>query len=352
MSSEYKEIFASLAPFSSIVLLTNTTLASLYPQILERMQGYVQVPFHVVVVADGEDYKTLATYEFILYKLLNLDLDRSSLFISFGGGVIGDLGGFVAATFLRGIRFVQMPTSLLAMVDASVGGKVAVNMPQGKNLIGVFYPPNAVVTDLSLLRLLPEREFASGMAEVVKHAMIRDESYLQLLENNIVGIMGKEPSILIEMVSRSIAIKADVVESDEKELGERAILNFGHTIAHALEARQNYLGLRHGEAVAIGMISALLLSMDSFPLELESVERIVRLLDGFHLPIWSPTLIEDELLPLMLLDKKKEKGIVKFVLLEKIGKASFGHEVEEAKLRSILQRHFRKYAPDSRRHIV
>jgi len=284
-------------------------------------------PIHRIVLPPGEVQKSLATAGRIHQQMAKAGLDRKSALYAVGGGVITDLGGFVASTYMRGIRVHLFPTTLLGQVDAAIGGKTAVNLPQGKNLVGTFYQPASVFCDPSVLKTLPPREYVSGLGEVVKYGIIRDAELFATIEKNIEGIRSRDPGVLDEIVYRCVAIKADVVTKDEKESGERAILNYGHTIGHALEAAGGYKLLQHGEAVSIGMEAEAILSMELgiAPLELLAAQN--RLLKLCGLPTRVKKMPEKKVLAALKLDKKNVSGRTRFVLPEAIGKVRWGVEV-------------------------
>ncbi|MEI8139511.1 MAG: 3-dehydroquinate synthase [bacterium] len=290
------------------------------------------------VVPAGEETKSLKWVEFLYEQAASAGLDRNSIIIALGGGMVGDLAGFVAATYLRGVRFVQIPTSLLALVDSSVGGKTGVNLTQGKNLVGAFYQPIEVDADLDLLKTLPQREYVSGLAEVVKYGVIWDASFFHLLEKNTNELLRRDPGLLESVIARCCEIKAEVVAMDEREIGPRAILNFGHTLGHALEKVGGYGRWLHGEAVAMGMHYAAHLSsrVEGFP-SADAV-RVSKLLQALGLPTrlekdaimaW-PTLRDA-----MLSDKKTLKNRPRFVLSQKLGAAVVGCEVEDPLLEEV-----------------
>lgn len=333
----WPELFSALGDFSRIAVLSNEVIFKLYPDIFTSLQRYSSELMLLNALPDGEEQKSMSRFESLLEELISYQLDRHAILLCIGGGVVGDLGGFVAASYLRGIRFVQMPTTLLAAVDASVGGKVAVNSPQGKNLIGAFYQPAAVWTDLNFFHTLEERDYLSGVAEVVKHALIGDYRLLNFLFNESQSVLRRDEQATRTMVERSIILKSRVVAEDEKESGLRAILNFGHTVAHAIEALQSYQGLRHGEAVAVGMITALILSQRKYAWPEKDLEEIISLFQKLNLPLWSKGLNIDAIVDKFRFDKKREKGIVKFVLLPEIGKASYGHIVDDYEIKSVLE---------------
>ena len=291
-----------------------------------------------VTVAAGETAKSLKTVQACYDQLAGHRLERKSFIVALGGGVVGDLGGFVAATYLRGIGFVQVPTTLLAQVDSSVGGKVGVNLKSGKNLVGAFYQPRLVLCDLNALRTLPDREYRSGLAEVIKYGIIYDAALFARLESDMPKLLEREPETLGQAVARCCEIKAEVVGQDEIETGMRAILNFGHTIGHALEACSHYGKYLHGEAISIGQVAAARLSSQLTGLPEEHVQRITRLFQRAGLPTALKTTAAQraKLVAAMQLDKKVAAGQVKFVLARNIGQVEFGHKVPADLLETVL----------------
>ncbi len=303
---------------SSNLIISNETVAPLYLQALKDSVDDSNV--HALILPDGERFKTLEYWSQIMDKLVDIRASRDTTLITLGGGVIGDMGGFAAASYMRGIRFIQVPTSLLAQVDASVGGKTGFNHPQGKNLIGAFHQPASVLVDIKTLATLPEREFSAGMAEVIKIAAIRDADFLHWLESNSANINARNAETLISMIQRSIANKADVVSADEREAGVRALLNFGHSFAHALETMTDYKTYLHGEAVAIGMMVATRLSEQKGLCATGLSDRLGALLQSFGLPLNMPDNAQPgEILELMKLDKKVLAGSHRLILLEAAG---------------------------------
>ncbi|MGA9574908.1 MAG: 3-dehydroquinate synthase, partial [Lysobacterales bacterium] len=303
---------------SPVLIVSNETVAPLY---LDSLAGSLAgADTHTLILPDGEIYKTAGQWSRIIDKLVEMRATRDSTLFTLGGGVIGDMGGFAAATYMRGIRFIQAPTSLLAQVDASVGGKTGFNHPQGKNLIGAFHQPGAVLIDIETLETLPAREFSAGLAEVVKIAAVRDEEFLRWLETNHAEIMARAPDALTSMITRSVANKARVVAEDEREAGLRALLNFGHSFAHALETLTNYRLYLHGEAVATGMMVASRLSEFRGLCEPGFSERLGKLLKSFDLPLELPANISaDEILEAMKLDKKVIAGLTRLILVKSAG---------------------------------
>ncbi len=271
----------------------------------------------------SEGHKNLATVQSLYHKLLDEHLERRSPVIALGGGIVGDTGGFVAASYLRGVPFIQCPTTLLAMVDASVGGKVGINMPQGKNLIGAFHQPVLVVIDTDTLNTLPKRDFICGLAECVKHGLIRDPELFDWIDQNINAILAQDSATLVELIERNVRIKAAVVMEDEKEAGVRAHLNFGHTFAHAIEAGTEYGRYLHGEAVSLGMVAAARLAAASGRCDSTVVDRLVALLKKTGLPTQANDLpTNDKLMSIMQSDKKVADGQVRLVLPDQLGKVS------------------------------
>ena len=281
------------------------------------------------VVKAGEESKNLETVRQLYTQALTAGLDRSSLIVALGGGMVGDVAGFTAATFMRGIRLVQIPTTLLAMVDSGVGGKTGVNLPEGKNLVGAFHQPAEVVADLSFLDTLPKREYVSGLAEVVKYGVIWDADLFRKLEAQADKLLDRDPAVLEAVVARCCAVKAEIVAMDERETGVRAILNFGHTLAHAVEASAGYGAWLHGEAVAAGMVFACDLSVARKSLGEHERERIAGLLTRLGLPVRVGGIAWADLKAVMQTDKKARRGSPRFVLVERIGGAVWGCDVPE-----------------------
>lgn len=303
---------------STVLIVSNTTVAPLYLDTLVNSLPGANV--HSLVLPDGESFKTLEYWSQIIDKLVEIRATRDATIFTLGGGVIGDMGGFAAASYMRGINFVQIPTSLLAQVDASVGGKTGFNHSQGKNLVGAFHQPTAVLVDIDTLKTLPPREFSAGLAEVVKIAAIRDAGFLHWLEENAAAIMAREPEVLTSMIKHSIANKAAVVAEDERESGVRALLNFGHTFAHALETLTDYRQYLHGEAVAIGMMVAGKLSEIRGLCEAGFSERLGNLLQSFNLPLDLPGKLDPaDILETMKLDKKVIAGSARLILVKSAG---------------------------------
>lgn len=290
-------------------------------------------------VEAGETSKSLDCFGKILERAVFCGLDRKSLIVALGGGVVGDLAGFAAASYLRGVSFLQIPTSLLAMVDSSVGGKTGINLTQGKNLVGAFYQPLAVSINLDTLDTLPEREYLSGLAEVVKYGVIYDADFFGLVEQEQQALRMRDKHVLEQVIGRCCEIKADVVAQDEKEGGVRAILNYGHTLGHAIETVLGYGALLHGEAVSIGMVYANELSREVCGLSAESCQQVTSLLQNLGLPVGlSDDPGWDLLRKVMSTDKKAQRGLPKFVLVPQVGEARFGCEVPEDLLRQAYER--------------
>lgn len=303
------------------IVVTNTTVAPLYGAgvVAALKERHAQV--HQVVLPDGEAHKDWQTLQLIFDELLRLGCDRKTVLYALGGGVVGDITGFAAACYMRGVPFVQLPTTLLAQVDSSVGGKTAINHPLGKNMIGAFYQPLRVIADLDTLRTLPKREVAAGLAEVIKYGPIADEAFFEWTERHADELVGLQPQALAHAVRRSCEIKADVVGQDERESGLRAILNFGHTFGHAIEAGLGFGHWLHGEAVGCGMVMAATLSMRLGLIEPAYAERVRRLVERVRLPTRAPDLGRERWLDLMRVDKKAEDGQIRYVLIESPGRA-------------------------------
>ncbi|TDF36645.1 3-dehydroquinate synthase [Alteromonadaceae bacterium M269] len=318
-----------------VVVVSNQTVADLYADKLGTILG--QVKYDLILMPDGEQYKNLQTFEQVIGELLTLGAGRDTILIALGGGVVGDLTGYVAASFQRGIPFIQIPTTLLAQVDSSVGGKTAVNHPLGKNMIGAFYQPKAVVIDTTTLSTLPDREFAAGMAEVIKYGIIYDLAFFEWLEQNKQKLMDKDPDALAYAISRSCEIKAEIVALDERESGIRALLNLGHTFGHAIEAEQGYGNWLHGEAVAAGMILAAKASEAKEWLEASETRRIVDLLSVFELPLDKPEGMGfTAFMKHMRHDKKVAAGQIRFILPQGLGKAVVTSDLSESLLTELL----------------
>lgn len=314
-----------------VLLLSDSNVDPLHGNRVAAQYATGDVTVERVVVPAGESSKALDRVAPLYEKAVTCGLDRSGLIVALGGGVVGDLGGFFAATYLRGVRYVQVPTSLLAMVDSSVGGKTGVNLPQGKNLVGAFYQPIEVVIDLDTLQTLPAREYISGLAEVVKYGVIWDAALFRLLEENVPGLIDRDAALMADVVAQCCTIKAEVVAMDEHDMGMRAILNFGHTYAHALEKASAYGTLLHGEAVAIGMVYAADLSARHKGLPAEDADRLRRLLQALGLPVRLPgaDLPWDAVRGAMGVDKKTLHGTPRFVLAQQLGKVAIGCAVPE-----------------------
>ena len=316
------ETWAATPDAASALIVTNDVVAPLYQGILvEKLrQRYPQV--HTVVLPDGEEHKDWQTLNLIFDALLQHGCDRNTVIFALGGGVAGDMAGFAAASYMRGVPFVQVATTLLAQVDSSVGGKTAINHPLGKNMIGAFYQPRQVICDLDTLRTLPMRELSAGLAEVIKYGPISDLEFLSWIEQNIDALMARDPAALTHAVVRSCEIKAWVVGQDEREQGLRAILNFGHTFGHAIEAGLGYGQWLHGEAVGCGMVMAAQLSQRLGGVDAAFVERLTALIRLAGLPVTGPRLGADRYLELMRVDKKAQAGAIKFVVIDRPGHAA------------------------------
>jgi 3-dehydroquinate synthase len=319
-----------------VAIITNTTVAPLYLDILQSTLKAHGVDALAVVLPDGEEYKNAETMGLIYDALLRNRCERSTPLIALGGGVIGDMTGFAAATYLRGVPFIQIPTTLLAQVDSSVGGKTGINHPLGKNMIGAFYQPQVVLADIATLDSLPDRELSAGLAEVIKYGLIRDLPFFEWLEQNVLRLRARHADSLQYAVARSCQNKAEVVAADEREAGERALLNLGHTFGHAIETGMGYGKWLHGEAVAAGTVLAADLSRRMGWIGESDVERIRDLFRRAGAPVVAPNLGTDRYMTLMGLDKKVSGGKLRFVLLQAIGKAVVSGDASDTLIRETL----------------
>ncbi len=325
-------------PAADLLLVSNTVVGPLYADALKAA-----LPDRRIVdvrLPDGEQHKTLDNVARVLDVMVTNRLRRDCLVLALGGGVVGDLAGFTAACYQRGVAFAQLPTTLLAQVDSSVGGKTGVNHPGGKNLIGAFHQPSVVITDTRTLSSLPPREFRAGLAEVVKYGLAFDEKFLQWLEAHAEKLLALDPEALAHAIHRSCEIKAEVVRRDEREQGDRALLNLGHTFGHAIETATGYTQWLHGEAVALGLVIAADLSQRLGHLTPQDAERARRLIERFGLPVTPPRIGAEQALSLMGMDKKVKAGRIRLVLLERLGAARFTAEYPDDALAATLSAQF------------
>jgi 3-dehydroquinate synthase len=330
------ELIAGSLRHKRVAIITNVTVAPLHLAPLKHALESAGVDVAVITLPDGESHKNWETLNRIYDALIEHRCERGAALIALGGGVIGDLAGFAAATYRRGVPYIQVPTTLLAQVDSAVGGKTAINHPAAKNMIGAFYQPLLVISDTDTLATLPGREYAAGLAEVIKYGLIRDPKFFDWLEANIARLAGREPEALAYAIERSCANKAEVVVLDEREEGPRALLNFGHTFGHAIEAGTGYGTWLHGEAVAAGMVLALRLSQRLGLVAENEVKRATAVLKAAGLPAKAPDLGLERYLELMGHDKKVEGGRLRFVLLRRIGEAFVSDSVSPAALADVL----------------
>lgn len=336
---ERADLILPALPQKKAAIVTNTTVAPLY---LERLRNALEkqgVACIEIVLPDGERYKDWETLNKIYDALLESRCERNTTIVALGGGVIGDISGFAAATYLRGVPFIQIPTTLLAQVDSSVGGKTAINHPLGKNMIGAFYQPRLVLADIGTLNTLPDRELKAGIAEVIKYGLIRDLPFFLWLEENIEKLLDRDPEALSYAISRSCMNKAEVVARDERESGERALLNLGHTFGHAIENAMGYGNWLHGEAVAAGTVLAARLSQALGMLKQTDVARLTGLFERSGLPTKAPEIGLERYLQLMELDKKVEDGKMRFIVLDGIGRALVRSDIPKAALSKALEIH-------------
>ena len=331
--------YSALPAASSVLIVSNTTVGPLYAERLKIALSAKYANVHTVILPDGEVYKTWQTLNLIFDALLQHSCDRKTILFALGGGVVGDMTGFAAASYMRGVPFVQVPTTLLAQVDSSVGGKTGINHPMGKNMIGAFYQPLKVVCDLDTLKTLPQRELSAGMAEIIKYGPIADLDFLAWIETHMNALMSSDPTALAHAVKRSCEIKACVVGQDEREAGLRAILNFGHTFGHAIEAGLGYGEWLHGEAVGCGMVMAAHLSQQLGGVDAAFVQRLTQLIQSAGLPVKGPLLSDADnagrYLELMRVDKKAEGGAIKFVVIDGPGSAAI-RSAPDALVRQVI----------------
>lgn len=326
----------ALAP-GRVVVVTNTTVGPLYAKALQAQLHALGREAVVITLPDGEEYKTWEHLNTIFDGLMGHRIERGETLVALGGGVIGDMAGFAAACYQRGMRFVQVPTTLLSQVDSSVGGKTAINHPLGKNMIGAFYQPAAVVIDIDLLGTLPDRELSAGLAEVIKYGCILDLEFFQWLEANMDALLGRDAMALAHAIYRSCELKAQVVAGDERESGQRAILNFGHTFGHAIEAGLGFGTWLHGEAVGCGMVLASDLSQRLGGIDAAMRDRIVALIARAKLPVDPPDWPAQQYLQWMSHDKKSKAGRVRYVVLRSMGEATI-EPVDDALVTEVLQK--------------
>ena len=331
-----RDLFTQAIRGRRVMIVTNETVAPLYLQRLQQtLDGY---QLDACVLPDGEAYKTLDSFGQIMTALLEGGHGRDTTIVALGGGVIGDLAGFAAASYQRGVAFIQIPTTLLSQVDSSVGGKTGVNHPLGKNMIGAFYQPKAVIIDTDCLASLPRRELSAGLAEVVKYGIIWDAEFFAWLESNIAGLLALDASLLIQAILRCCSIKADVVSQDETETGVRALLNLGHTFGHAIESEQGYGNWLHGEAVAAGTVLAAQTALQLGLLNQAQVMRIRTLLSAAELPLSAPENMDFSVfMRHMMRDKKVLAGKLRLILPTNIGQADLFSDVSETVLQSVIE---------------
>ena len=325
------------------IIISNETVAPLYLESVRAQLAHKTV--HSIILPDGEQYKQQQTLELIYNGLMQQKADRQTTLLALGGGVIGDMTGFAAATFMRGIPFIQIPTTLLAMVDSSVGGKTGINHPLGKNMIGAFHQPQAVFIDMNTLSTLPERELSAGLAEIVKYGLINDAPFLHWLDQNADALLAKAPQVMNQAIYHSCQCKADLVAADEREAGQRALLNLGHTFGHAIEAGMGYGHYLHGEAVAIGMVMAAQLSVRLGWINPDDLQFITQLLKKFRLPTEPPQQMNaDDFLRYMTQDKKAMNGQIRLILLKELGQSVIHENISQPTLKAAIEAMIQKHA--------
>jgi 3-dehydroquinate synthase len=334
------ELVAPYVRGSQVMIVSNETVAPLYLE--KTRQMFAGFRTEAVILPDGEQYKTLAVWERIFDALLGQRFDRSCTLVALGGGVVGDMTGFAAACYQRGVDFIQIPTTLLSQVDSSVGGKTGVNHPLGKNMIGAFHQPRCVIADTETLNTLDDRQLSAGLAEVIKYGLINDLPFFDWLESNMEALLRRDPEALAYAIARSCQDKADIVAADEKESGRRALLNLGHTFGHAIETGMGYGEWLHGEAVATGMVLAAELSAQLGWLDSAVVERIRSLLRKARLPVVAPkALSSDRFLELMAVDKKVQDGKLRLVLMKGLGESLITSAPGVSEIRAALDAHLK-----------
>ena len=334
---KFGNIVKNHVQINKTAIITNRIINGLYGETLEASLKSVGVEVITIEIPNGEENKSLKSAMTIYDALADNNMTRRSVIIALGGGVIGDLAGFISATFMRGVPFIQVPTSLLAQVDSSVGGKTAINHPKAKNMIGVFHQPRFVFIDVDVLKTLPEREFKAGLAEVIKHGVIMDKELFYYVEDNLEEILCVDPQSVEQIVARSCKDKATIVEQDEKEQNLRAILNYGHTVGHGIESATNYNVYRHGEAVSIGMAVAGRIAVNMGILKQDIADRQNRLLEKCGLPVTFPDIDIDAVMNAIQLDKKiNDSGRPRFVLAKDIGEAIIVENVSDEQIRRAI----------------
>lgn len=332
------DLIKSYAGSKHVMLVTNQTVAPLYLDTIKSCLNDLKVD--TIILPDGESYKNLSNLEKIIDALLENDHHRDTTLLALGGGVIGDMTGFAASCYQRGVAFIQIPTTLLAQVDASIGGKTAINHRLGKNMMGAFHQPQAVIIDIDTLSTLNNRDYRAGIAEIIKAALITDMKFFEWLEENVTALLEKDEKTLFFAITEACKIKQNIVEQDEKEYGIRALLNLGHTFAHAIEQTLGYGTWHHGEAVALGMIMAADLSMTLNLIDIECFERIKQLIKHYQLPTHLPKMSHyDTVVHAMQGDKKVLNGRLRFILLDAIGHAIIRDDIEEAMLITLIKRY-------------
>ncbi len=334
------ELVAPYVRGSQVMIVSNETVAPIYLE--KTRQMFADFRTEAVILPDGEQYKTLAVWEKIFDALLSKRFDRRCTLVALGGGVIGDMTGFAAACYQRGVDFIQIPTTLLSQVDSSVGGKTGVNHPLGKNMIGAFHQPQCVVADTETLNTLDDRQLSAGVAEVIKYGLINDLPFFEWLEANMEALLRRDPAALAYAIERSCRDKATIVAADEKESGQRALLNLGHTFGHAIETGMGYGEWLHGEAIATGMVLAAELSAHLGWIEDGAVERIRRLLRKANLPVQAPkSLTSERFMELMAVDKKVLDGKLRLVLMKGLGESIITAEASATAIRAVLDAHLK-----------
>ena len=335
--AELKNFVAAGGYSQKALIISDSNVGKIYGKVIVNILNDAGVKPILHNVPAGEGSKSLTEADELYTLAIENSLDRNSLIVALGGGVVGDLTGFIAATYMRGVPFIQIPTSLLAQVDSSVGGKVAVNHRLGKNMIGAFYQPKAVFINLKFLQSLPKREIYTGLGEIIKYGIIYDEKFFKFLEDNVDKVLNLDRTVIEHIIARSCEIKAEVVSQDEKESGMRAILNFGHTIGHTIEKETHYMRYNHGEAIAVGMKAAAAISCKLGMIDKCIFERIIRIIEAYHLPLKAEGCQVEKMIDDLFHDKKTVNGKVKWVLIDRIGHTVLRKDVPLDLVREVIR---------------
>ncbi|MEM7182712.1 MAG: 3-dehydroquinate synthase [Spirochaetota bacterium] len=333
------EELQAIAAISKVVVFTEKKIANIYGNELKQELEKSKLAYSFIILKGGERNKHIDRLKAIYNQLIDENVDRKSLVLAFGGGVVGDFAGYVAASYLRGVRFIQVPTTLLACVDSSVGGKVAVNVDRGKNMVGAFHQPSLVYAPLNTLETLPRREWRCGLAEVIKHSLLQGGEFFAKIQNFTKNDFQAKSELVEYSIRESVKFKASIVEQDEKESGIRSVLNLGHTLGHAIESFTHYKKYSHGEAVAIGLVTALLLSQQVYALQPEILKSVFSIYQAIDMP-YKEEIAAEELIMHMKHDKKTQNAVIRFVLLQELGKPTWNNEMQDEVLQKLIEKHW------------